>query len=495
MNTLLVYPEIPETFWSFTHALRFIGKRASQPPLGLMTIASQLPQEWSVQLVDMNVRPLRESHLKWADVVMVSGMTLQRESARQVIRRSKEAGCTVVAGGPLFTLEYEDFPLVDHFVLNEGEITFPEFLDDFRRRRAKPLYTTTAFADLASSPVPSWALVDQRRYATMGIQFSRGCPFDCEFCNVTTLFGHKPRIKPAVRILQELDSLYASGWRGSVFFVDDNLIGHKKALKHELLPALIDWRRDKVGYVFNTQTSINLADDEELTHAMVQAGFRTVFIGVETPSEDSLAECGKKHNLRRDLVQDIHRLQRAGIEVQGGFIVGFDHDTTTIFQRQIDFIQKSGIVTAMVGMLQAPVGTRLFERLAQAGRLLGQMSGDNVDGSTNILPRMGLEALHRGYQQIMETIYQPRQYYERVKTFLREYEPPKVHIRLPFRQMMENLRALFRSMLHLGLLGRERLEYWKLLGWTMLRRPRQLPIAVTFAIYGYHFRTICAPQR
>jgi radical SAM superfamily enzyme YgiQ (UPF0313 family) len=494
MNTLLVYPEIPETFWSFKHALRFIGKSASQPPLGLATIASMLPDTWLMTMVDMNVRPLRDRHLKWADLVLVSGMTLQRDSAKEIIKRSKEAGCTVIAGGPLFTLEHDSFEEVDHFVLNEAELTLPPFLEDFQIGRPEHLYTTESFCDLTTSPVPRWSLIEQNRYATMGLQFSRGCPFDCEFCNVTTLFGHKPRTKSAGQIIRELDEMYASGWRGSAFFVDDNLIGHKKALKQDLLPALIEWRKDKVGYVFNTQASINLADDEDLTHAMVEAGFRTVFIGVETPNKESLSECGKKHNLGRDLVQDIKKLQHAGLEVQGGFIVGFDNDTTTIFQRQIDFIQNTGIVTAMVGMLQAPAGTKLFDRLRKAGRLLGQMSGDNVDGSTNILPRMGLDALHQGYQYILDSIYQPKQYYERVKTFLREYEPPRIRIRLPFKQMVENTRALFRSMIRLGVLGKERLEYWKLLGWTLLRKPRQLPIAVTFAIYGYHFRTICSPQ-
>ncbi|MBN1264165.1 MAG: DUF4070 domain-containing protein [Anaerolineales bacterium] len=493
MNTLLIYPEIPETFWSFKHALRFIGKRASQPPLGLVTVASMLPEDWSVQLIDLNVRSLKESHLKWADLVLVSAMTLQRDSAREVISRSKNAGCTVIAGGPLFTLEHETFNQVDYFVLNEAEITLPIFLEDFRSGTPRHIYSSTEFADLEGSPVPRWALYEQNRYATMGIQFSRGCPFDCEFCNVTTLFGHKPRTKSAAQIIHELDALYESGWRGNVFFVDDNLIGNRKALKEELLPALIKWRKNKLGYRFNTQASINLADDEQLTRSMVEAGFRTVFIGVETPSEESLSECGKKHNLHRNLVDDIKKLQHAGLEVQGGFIVGFDHDTNSIFQRQIDFIQKTGIVTAMVGMLQAPIGTKLFERLNKTGRLLGQMSGDNVDGSTNILPRMGLDTLHQGYQHILETIYHPRLYYERVKTFLREYEPPRVHIKLPFRQIFENLRALIRSMVQLGMLGKERLEYWKLLGWTLLRRPRQLPTAVTLAIYGYHFRTICSP--
>jgi radical SAM superfamily enzyme YgiQ (UPF0313 family) len=321
----------------------------------------------------------------------------------------------------------------------------------------------------------------------MAIQFSRGCPYNCDFCNVTVLLGHRPRLKTAGQIIRELDGLYQLGWRESVFFVDDNLIGNKKVLKESLLPALIEWRKDKVGMTFHTEASINLADDEELMSLMVKAGFNMVFIGIETPSEESLAECGKKHNKNRDLIADIKRIQRHGMQVQGGFIVGFDSDTTSIFQRQIDFIQKSGIVTAMVGMLQAPFGTRLYQRMAHEGRLLGVFSGDNVDGMTNIIPKMGLDALHKGYKTVIEYLYTPKNYYARVKTFLREYKLPTINVPLDFQYVM----ALFRSILHLGIIGKERLHYWKLFFWTLFRRPRLFPLAINFAIIGYHFRQVC----
>jgi len=304
---------------------------------------------------------------------------------------------------------------------------------------------------------------------------------------VTALFGHRPRLKTSGQIIAELDGLYNLGWRGGVFFVDDNFIGNKRHLKTDLLPALIEWRNDKRNITFNTEVSIDLADDESLMQMMVEAGFDSVFIGIETPDEESLAECSKRQNKNRNLVEDVKRLQRVGLQVQGGFIVGFDNDTPSIFQRQIDFIQKSGIMTAMVGLLQAPVGTRLYERLKREARLLGHMSGDNVDGTTNIIPKMNLDTLREGYKKILRDIYSPKHYYRRVKTFLREYNPPKIKASLSFGRIM----AFFRSVFRLGLLGKERIHYWKLLSWTMFRRPKSLPLAIQCAIYGYHFRKVC----
>jgi radical SAM superfamily enzyme YgiQ (UPF0313 family) len=320
----------------------------------------------------------------------------------------------------------------------------------------------------------------------MSVQFSRGCPFNCEFCNVTALFGHQPRIKTAKHIIVELDGLYNLGWRGQVFFVDDNFISNKRYLKTQLLPTLIEWRKDKKGMPFNTEASVNLADDEPLMEMMVEAGFDAVFIGIETPDEQSLAECNKKQNQKRDLFESVKLIHRAGLQVQGGFIVGFDSDTRSIFQRQIDFIQKSGIVTAMVGLLQAPAGTRLYERLKKEGRLLGRMSG-NTDGTTNIVPRMDLNLLRGGYSNIIHHIYSPKHYYQRVKTFLREYKTPKAKAPLDFQRFL----AFFRSNVRLGIFGKERFQYWRLLLWTLFRRPGLLPLAITLAIHGHHFRKIC----
>ena len=466
MNSLLIYPEFPDTFWSFKHALKFVRKKASLPPLGLLTVAAMLPVEWPKRLVDVNVTRLTQEDLDWADCAFISGMTVQRRSTHQIIARCKAANLKVVAGGPLFASEHEQFETVDHFVLNEAELTLPPFLADLEQGCPRRIYTTPDFADIRETPAPMWELLEQDRYASMCVQFSRGCPFNCDFCNVTALFGHRPRTKSAPQITAELNSLYQQGWRGHVFFVDDNLIGNKRNLKTELLPALIDWRKDKTGMSFNTEASINLADDTLLMQMMVDAGFDAVFIGIETPNEESLVECGKLQNKNRNLVEHVKRIQRTGLQVQGGFIVGFDNDTPSIFQRQVDFIQQSGIVTAMVGLLQAPPGTRLYERLQQEGRLLDQISGDNADGTTNIIPKMSLDQLHEGYKNILQNIYSPKPYYQRVKTFLR-------------------------SIYRLGILGQERVHYWNLLGWTLIRRPRLFPLAVTLAIYGYHFRKIC----
>jgi radical SAM superfamily enzyme YgiQ (UPF0313 family) len=486
MRILLVYPEFPDTFWSFKHALRFIHKKAASPPLGLLTVAAMLPAEWEKRLVDLNVTGLTSADLTWADYVFISAMIVQREAARALIARCKDFGAKVVAGGPLFTMEHEQFPEVDHFVLNEAELTLPLFLEDLALGRAQHLYATTEYPDILQTPTPLWQLVNLKNYDTFSIQFSRGCPFSCDFCNVTALLGHRPRTKTAAQIIAELDSLYALGWRKSIFFVDDNFIGNKKQIKSEILPALIGWRKGKTGMPFSTEVSINLVDDPELLSLMTQAGFDTVFVGIETPNESSLTECSKNQNKGRDLVESVKQLQRAGLQVQGGFIVGFDHDTPSIFQQQIDFIQKSGIVTAMVGLLQAPPGTRLYERMRKEGRLVNEMSGDNVDGSTNIIPKMGLEALQEGYRKLLAQIYAPKAYYERVLTFLREFRPPQIRIQLDPQYIL----AFGRSIYQLGIRGVERIQYWRLFFWTLFRRPQLFPLAITLAIMGFHFRQV-----
>ena len=486
MRILFVYPEFPDTFWSFKHALKFIRKKAGAPPLGLLTVAAMLPPEWEKRLVDLNVMELTEKDLKWADYVFLSAMVVQRESVRAILKRCKAIGAKVVAGGPLFTMEHEQFPEVDHFVLNEAEETLTPFLRDLAQGQARRVYSSAEFPDIHQTPIPLWQLAKLKNYDTIPIQFSRGCPFNCDFCNVTTLLGHRPRTKTAEQIVAELDSLYALGWRKSIFFVDDNFIGNKKQIKSEVLPALIEWRKGKTGMSFNTEASINLADDPVLLELMVQAGFDTVFVGIETPNEDSLTECSKSQNKGRDLVESVRKLQRAGLQVQGGFIVGFDNDSPSIFQQQIDFIQKSGIVTAMVGLLQAPLGTQLYERMEKEDRLIKEFSGDNADGTTNIIPRMGLESLREGYRKILDQIYAPKYYYERVRTFLREYHPPRLRLHLELQYVM----ALGRSIYQLGIRGIERVQYWRLFFWTLSHRPRLFPLAITFAIYGFHFRRV-----
>ena len=486
MNVLLIHPKFPDTFWSFKYALKFIHKKAAYPPLGLLTVAAMLPDQYSRRLVDVNVDCLTDDDLSWADVAFIGAMAVQRDSAKQIIARCNATGLKVIAGGPLFSAEPEMFEEVDHLVLDEAELTLPSFLDDLQKGRAKKIYRASGFCDLHHTPIPAWHLIRMRKYASMSIQFSRGCPFNCEFCNVTTLFGHQTRMKTPQQVIAELDCFYDAGWHGNMFFVDDNFIGNKRYLKTQLLPALIQWRKGKKGFVFFTEASINLADDPELLDMMVKAGFDSVFIGIESPDEACLAECQKSQNKNRDLLQNVKTIHRAGLQVMGGFIVGFDSDTPSIFQRQIDFIQKSGIVTAMVGMLQAAPGTRLFERLQMENRVAPTFSGDNVDGTTNIIPVMGLDRLLEGYRSIMKQIYSPHNYYRRVKNFLKEIKAPDISIPMDVQRVLAFIHSGFR----LGILGKERFQYWNLLLWTLIRKPALLPLAVTLAITGHHFRRI-----
>ncbi len=332
MRILLVYPQYPDTFWSFRHALKFISKKAGQPPLGLLTVASLLPSEWEKRLVDTNLTTLTDKHLRWADYVFLGGMSVQAESARAIIARCKEVGVKIVAGGPLFTARHEEFDDVDHLVLNEAEITLPPFIEDLKRGQPKRLYTTTEWADLTTTPIPMWDLINQRKYATMNLQYSRGCPFDCEFCDITVLYGRLPRTKTADQVIAELNALYSRGWRSHVFFVDDNFIGNKGKLKKNVLPRMIQWMEEKRHpFSLGTEASLNLSDDPELLGMMARAGFQEVFVGIESPNEESLKECRKIPNEGRNLLSSVKTLQRAGLQVQAGFIVGFDNDPPTIF--------------------------------------------------------------------------------------------------------------------------------------------------------------------
>jgi radical SAM superfamily enzyme YgiQ (UPF0313 family) len=488
MKILLVSPEYPDTFWSFKHALRFVSKRAGQPPLGLLTVAALLPQEWEKRLIDTNLTKLATQDLQWADYVFLGGMSVQAESAREVIRRCNEVGTKVVAGGPLFTACHEDFDGVSHFVLNEAEITLPRFLEDLRRGSPKELYTTTEWADLTTTPLPMWELIDHRKYATMNVQYSRGCPYDCEFCDITVLYGRLPRTKSGEQIIAELDALYRSGWRSHVFFVDDNFIGNKNKLKKEVLPGIISWMEERNHpFSFGTEASLNLSDDPELLHQMTQAGFEEVFVGIESPNMESLEECKKIPNKGRDLVASVKTLQKAGLQVQGGFIVGFDHDPASIFDTLIRFIKESDIVVAMVGLLNAPVNSRLHNRLGKERRLLDSFTGNNTDFSMNFIPKMNREALLEGYRKILESIYSPKEYYQRVINFLKTHEPLRRH-KTPIRYTY--LSALSKSMILLGVIGKGRLSYWKLFFWSLFRRPRLFTTAITLAIYGFHFRRV-----
>ena len=486
MKILLVYPQYPVTFWSFKHALRFVSKKSSYPPLGLLTVAAMLPEAWEKKVVDMNVTGLSDDDIRWADYVFISAMAIQQESVRKVIARCRELGARIVAGGPLFTISPEEYDDVGHLVLGEAEAVLPAFLKDLESGCAGHIYRAEKCPDITRTPLPQWSLINMKHYSAMSVQYSRGCPFDCEFCDIVILNGHRPRTKSAAQLLAELDTLYAAGWRDGVFIVDDNFIGNKKKLKAEILPAIIEWRRSKKSpFSLNTETSINLADDDELIELMVAAGFNAVFVGIETPNEESLAECSKTQNRNRDLEAAVRKLHNSGLEVQGGFIVGFDNDPLSIFRSQINFIQNSGIVTAMVGLLNAPPGTRLYQRLKKENRIVKGFDGSNTE--CNFIPRMSYQTLVDGYQQILKNIYSPGQYYDRIATFLREYNPcrnRRVNINFA------HIGVLWKSFWILGIGAKGRRYYWRLMISTVLKRPRVFPLAMKLAIYGYHFRKV-----
>lgn len=488
MKALLVYPRYPVTYWGFQHALNFIHKKAAFPPLGLLTVAAILPEHFEKKLIDMNVEKLHDSDIMWADYVFISAMVIQKDSVRNVIDRCKKLGVKTIAGGPLFTSEPEFYDDVDHLILNEGEITIPIFLDDLKHGMAKHNYTSKDWADLNKVPTPKWDLVNVKKYASLNIQYSRGCPFNCDFCNITSLYGNIPRTKAPSQVLAEMDAIYNSGWRGTVFFVDDNFIGNKRKIVEEVLPALTEWmEKHSYPFTFLTEASINIADDETLMTMMVKAGFNSVFIGIETPDEASLAECKKTQNKNRDLIACVKKIQRFGLEVQGGFIVGFDNDDPSIFNRMVKFIQESGIVTAMVGLLNAPKGTKLYQRLSNEGRITEEFSGDNTNYTMNFAPKMDKSILVKGYKKIVTTLYSPKYYYERVYNFLKEFDAGKP-ASAEFNAV--NTMAFIKSIVRLGILGKERLYYWRLFFWSLFKRPRLFPLAIRFTIYGFHFRKV-----
>ncbi len=488
MKALLVNPEFPDTYWSFRHALAFEGKRSAFPPLGLLTIAALLPDFWERRLIDMNIRPLRSSDVEWADIILVTAMLVQKDSLRRVVQLCKSWGKRVVLGGPYVTTSMEELPEADHFFLGEAETTIPEFLLDLERGEAKRCYQAAERPPLSKTPIPDFRLADLKHYSAMSVQYSRGCPFQCEFCDIIEIYGRVPRTKSREQMLAELDALRATGWRGTVFIVDDNFIGNKPKVKC-LLPELAEWQ-ERHGHPFDflTEASVNLAEDDELLDGMRRAGFRRIFLGIETPVEESLKEALKTQNTRNNLLDSVRKIQRYGLEVMGGFIVGFDADPEDIFERQINFIRDSAIPLAMVGLLNALPDTQLWRRLKREGRLLAQSSGDNTSYSLNFVPRMEASRLLQGYGSLMQTIYNPGQYYQRTLEYLKRVPPALSSPRhLGF---IYSVAAFVRIVFRLGIRDRWRREFWRFLWRVVTKQHEKFAEALRLAAMGYHCRKI-----
>jgi radical SAM superfamily enzyme YgiQ (UPF0313 family) len=486
MNILLVNPQTPDTFWSFKHAVRFVSRKASMAPLGLLTVAAMLPPDWNLKLVDLNVTRLNDDALRWADYVLIGAMLVQKDSVREIVARCAALNKTVIAGGPLFTTGHEAFPEIQHFVLGEAEEVMPQVVADLRSGQLQPVYQGTHRPDITHTPIPRWDLIRMKDYVTMSVQFSRGCPFDCEFCDIIVMNGRRPRTKTPDQLIAELESLRRRGWKEMVFIVDDNFIGNKNHTR-ALLRAMIAWRqrtRTRIGFL--TEASVNLADDAELCSLMVQAGFKKVFVGIETPSVEALEECHKLQNRNRDLMASVQTLQKAGLQVMAGFIIGFDSDRSDIFKRQFEFIQRSGVALAMVGLLTALPQTRLWQRLKREGRLETVSTGNNTDAELNFKPKLNRDFLQNGYRDLVKKLYEPGSYYQRARTFLKSHRPAGPRGQLT----RDDIVAFLKSTLVLGVWYRGRVGYWRLVIGTLLRRPRQFPMAVELAIMGYHFRRV-----
>lgn len=488
MKVLLVYPEFPDTYWSFRHALNFEGKKSAFPPLGLMTISAMLPNSWERKLVDLNVRPLKQAEIEWADMIFISAMLVQKDSLRQVVDRGKARGKRIVIGGPYVSTTEESIPDADHIFIGEVETTFSEFLHDLESGTAKPVYRAAERPSLALTPVPDFHIADLKRYSAMSIQYSRGCPFQCEFCDIIEIYGRRPRTKSNEQMLAELEALYKAGWRGMVFIVDDNFIGNKPNVK-KLLPELSRWSAEHHNpFSFITEASINLADDEELLAGMRCAGFHRVFLGIETPVEESLKEAQKFQNTRHGLLDSIRKIQHYGMEVMAGFIVGFDHDPEDIFERQIRFIRESAIPLAMVGLLTALPDTQLWRRLKREGRLTMESSGNNTDCSLNFIPKMDVARLIEGYQTILRNIYSPAEYYQRALDCLKMVGRDTV---APFQDgLIRNFISLSRVIFTLGIRDRARREFWRYMHQAVTVHREKLVHAITLAAMGYHFRKL-----
>jgi radical SAM superfamily enzyme YgiQ (UPF0313 family) len=486
MRALLVQGSSASTYWGYRHALAFVDKDAPHPPLGLATLAAHLPESWEPRIHDLHLGPLPEEALRWADVVLVSGMLVQAETMRETIRRARALGKVTVAGGPAPTTSPGDFAEADHLFQGEAEGRLDRLVEALEHpgRIADRVLSPPGDArpSLTLARVPRFDLLRLDRYASLAVQVSRGCPFNCEFCDIIEMFGRVPRVKAPAQVLAELDALRKLGARGPLFIVDDNFIGNRKAAGR-LLPEIAAWQRAN-GSPFDlyTEASLDLAGDEKLIAGMVDAGFSSVFVGLETPDPETLKATQKRQNLRMDPAEAIRTLSRAGLEVFAGFIVGFDGDDEGALERQREFVSSLPIPRAMVGILSALPGTQLWRRLEREGRLRGSPSGDQFD-RTNFETTMPEEDLVRGYRKLMGALFDADAFFERCLLSLEMTPARGGHLR------RGSFGILLRAVWRIGIVGDpvRRRWFWRLLGAGLRRGRAHVTRAVTFSIIGEHF--------
>jgi len=490
IKVLMVWPRFPSSYWSLGEAAQIVPERSLVPPLGLITVAALCPKRWEIRLLDLAFQELSDEDLLWADLVMVSAMQVQRDDAHCTLERAAKLSRRTMIGGPYASSEPDALlPLADHVVVGEPDEIFPEIATDLERGSAHRLYRVMEKPDVSRTPVPRFDLLALKKYTLMAVQFSRGCPFTCEFCDIITLYGRRPRTKSPDQLIEELEALLRLGWRKEIFIVDDNFIGnHIAAL--ELARALEQWQRqNQYPFRFGTEASIDLASRPELLDAMVKANFWRVFIGIETPSAASLKEARKFQNLRRDALDSVHFIQQHGLWVTGGFIVGFDNDAADIFDRQIEFIEHAAIPWAMTGVLQAPHTTPLYERMRREGRLIENSLGSSNFSPPNFRTVLPLPELLDGLKRMLLTLYDPRRFYKRVLDSL-EHWHAQPEQRAPVLSFPYRLRVIFKSVWRQGVLPGYRRAYWHFMGRLMLRwgldlRKRQLGFEL--ALSGHHF--------
>jgi radical SAM superfamily enzyme YgiQ (UPF0313 family) len=481
---LLVYPEFPTTYWSYKHIMSFLGKKAVMPPLGLMTVAAMIPERYDLSLIDMNVSMLKAKDLINVDLVFISAMIVQKKSFEKAVKLCNEYNVPVVAGGPYPTSSYTGIKGVDYFILNEAEITLPEFFNDYEKGVPKKIYQTDLKPDITKTKPFRLDLVRVKDYSNMAVQYSRGCPFSCEFCDIIEMFGREPRTKLPDQFIAEIEMIYDSGFRGPVFIVDDNFIGNKSSVKN-LLGNIIVWQeRHGFPFAFFTEASINLAQDEELMDLMVSANFDMVFTGIETPDPVTLEKCQKIQNVKVDMYESIRKIQGKGLEVTGGFIVGFDTDPVNIFDRQIDFIQKAGIPTAMIGLLTALPNTQLYRRLKKENRLLGESNGNNThELGMNFISKMPVKTIIDGYKYVIGELYSPKKYFERALLLIKNLS---AHKNKSTKIYWTDIRALINSLFR-QTFSRYGFYYIKFLLLSIRYNYRRFPQAVAVAVVGYHY--------